>query len=85
MNFESFAYWLRGFFEIGGERALTLEEVKVISRHLTLVFSGEVAKDLPPVTEVKSLKELADAIRKGGVAGEIDRHPPYCGSSPKIC
>ena len=43
-----FAFWLRGFFEINGEEALTKEQAVIISQHLTLVFE-EKAKTLPPI------------------------------------
>lgn len=44
-----FCYWLRGVLELG-ERALTKEEVEVISKHLSTVFI-EKAKDTPPVSK----------------------------------
>ena len=50
MNFETFAYWLRGFYELNGETALTKEQSTLISKHLTLVFTEE-AKTLPPISE----------------------------------
>jgi hypothetical protein len=49
MDSLQFAYWLRGFFEINGETALTKEQSEVISKHLTLVFEQR-AIDLPPIS-----------------------------------
>ena len=65
-----FAYWLRGFFEIGGERALSKEEVVVISKHLTLVFE-EVAKAKRPIS--------VDAIKKA----LIDPPAPFSPLDPR--
>ena len=75
---------------------MTLEEVKVISKHLMLVFGGEAAKLLPTVGEQRALEPVTlEKIRKQLAEVQIERslvdetwppaHPPYCGSSPKIC
>lgn len=66
MSPEQFVYWLRGFFEIGGTRALTQREAEIISQHLSLVFT-EVAKDLPPVdkkTTPADIKKLMDEVQR---------------------
>ncbi len=51
MTPEQFVYWLRGVLELG-ERALSKEEVEVISRHLSTVFI-EKAKHTPPISKTK--------------------------------
>ena len=50
MDALQFAYWLRGFYEINGETALTKEQSETISKHLTLVFEQR-AKDLPTISK----------------------------------
>ena len=39
MSPENFAYWLNGFFEISGSKALTEEQVQVLKDHLKLVLT----------------------------------------------
>jgi hypothetical protein len=55
MNSLDFCYWLRGYFEINGEQAITKKQAEIISKHLTLVFE-EKAKDLEPVSEADVLR-----------------------------
>lgn len=47
MNSRDFAYWLQGFFEIGGVRAITAEEAQVIQNHLNMVFIHEIDPSFP--------------------------------------
>jgi hypothetical protein len=56
MTPEQFAYWLRGYFEINGEEAISKRQAEIISKHLTLVFE-EKAKDLPSVSEADLIEE----------------------------
>lgn len=39
MSFESFAYWLQGYFEISGNSTLSDTQVQIIKDHLDLVFN----------------------------------------------
>lgn len=49
MDAESFAYWLRGFFEMNNDiEKLTKKQVRMIRQHLDLVFDEEPA----PTTRV---------------------------------
>lgn len=50
MTAENFCYWLQGKLEIDGDRTqmLTVEQVDIIKRHLSLVFKNVTAP--PPVT-----------------------------------
>lgn len=48
MTARDLTYWLQGFFEIGGVRALTKEEAQVIQNHLNLVFIHDI--DTPDPT-----------------------------------
>ena len=52
MTSDDFCFWLRGFYELNGETALTAEQSLIISQHLTLVFEQK-AKELPPVSTWK--------------------------------
>jgi hypothetical protein len=40
MTCESFAYWLQGYFELSDSDSLTVEQVKMIKKHLDLVFTN---------------------------------------------
>jgi len=54
MTTRDFCFWLQGFFEINGEdRALTVEQAKMVKAHLDSVFqhgvkSGDVASPVAP-------------------------------------
>ena len=56
MSPENFAYWLNGFFEISGSKALTEEQVQVLKDHLKLVLT----KKTPNITITQS--PLIDVI-----------------------
>ena len=42
MTSRDFCYWLQGHFEIAETDALTPKQVKMIKRHLALVFKHEI-------------------------------------------
>lgn len=44
MSSDNFTQWLRGFFELNGEKPITKEQAKMISQHLTLVFKSKGIK-----------------------------------------
>ncbi len=44
MTPREFCYWLQGHIEIGEPKALTEEQVKMIKRHLDLVFTNVSAE-----------------------------------------
>jgi len=54
-----FAYWLQGFFEIGGVRAIDLEEAQTIQKHLSLVFTHEIDPSFPADQQEK-LNQIHD-------------------------
>jgi hypothetical protein len=56
MSPENFVYWLNGFFEISGSKALTEEQVQVLKDHLKLVLT----KKTPNITITQS--PLIDVI-----------------------
>lgn len=60
MDALQFAFWLRGFYEINGETALTAAQSLIISQHLALVFEQK-AKTLAPVSTWKpfSLEDVS--------------------------
>lgn len=82
MRAEDFCRWLRGYFEIAGETALTKEQTTIISQHLALVFE-EKAKTLPPISKrelEKRRQEMLDA------ASRIQLEDIFCSSvGPSIC
>ena len=50
MTPENFVFWLNGFFEISGSKALTEEQVQVLKDHLKLVLT----KKTPNITITQS-------------------------------
>lgn len=46
MTAETFAYWLKGHFELNNSDELTPQQVKIIKEHLNLVFN-KVTPNIP--------------------------------------
>lgn len=42
MKTRDFAYWLQGYFEIAGPGPLSENQVKIIMKHLNMVFYHEI-------------------------------------------
>jgi len=42
MNTIDFCFWLQGYFEISDTDELTIDQVRAIKRHLSLVFKHEI-------------------------------------------
>lgn len=42
MNSIDFCFWLQGYFEISGNKAVSDDEVEIIKNHLNLVFKHEI-------------------------------------------
>jgi hypothetical protein len=82
MNELQFAYWLRGFFEINGEEALTKEQAVIISKHLTLVFE-EKAKTLPPISGTDN-KITLNPNTAPYYPPEVGYHPDILDLTPKV-
>jgi hypothetical protein len=57
MTAENFAYWLKGFFELSESDSLTEKQVKIIQKHLSLVFSVKTEQIGDPL---EALKTIAD-------------------------
>lgn len=49
MNFENFAYWLQGFFEMTDTQNLSPNQVLMIKEHLKLVFEKKTPQINPNV------------------------------------
>ena len=51
MTPDQFCYWLRGYFELSGEKALTPQQVDMIKKHLDLLYIDITDKcpDLGPL------------------------------------
>lgn len=69
MNSRDFAYWLQGFFEIGGVRAISVEEAQVIQNHLNLVFIHEIDPSFPA--------EQQDALNAAHNGKPLDKLPYF--------
>ena len=55
MTSRDFAYWLQGFFEVSNAETMTKEQMKVVKRHLNLVFKHEID---PGMGDEKHQEEL---------------------------
>jgi len=42
MTSRDFCYWIQGYFEIADDNKLSEQQVKMIKRHLALVFKHEI-------------------------------------------
>lgn len=42
MTSRDFSFWLQGFFEITGTNKVDEEQIKIIKRHLNLVFKHDI-------------------------------------------
>ena len=54
MTAETFAYWLKGHFELNNSDELTPQQVKIIKEHLNLVFN-KVTPNIPLDNDFKQL------------------------------
>lgn len=61
MTSRDFCYWLQGYFEITGvdrKTALTDEQVRVVQKHLALVFTHEIDPSAGPPEHQAKLNEI---------------------------
>lgn len=80
MTPERFLYWLQGHFEMNGtDKALTLEQTKMVANHLNLVFqhmadapvhcedtmTDEQKQQAAEQPVPKSLQELLEKVQRG--------------------
>lgn len=72
MRTSEFCYWLQGYFELSGDKALNERKVEVIKRHLNLVF----VHDLDP----KQIKEKLQMMHDGP-----EPSPSTCGEEVYRC
>lgn len=42
MKSRDFCYWLQGYFELATQDKITIDQVKTIQRHLSMVFKHEI-------------------------------------------
>lgn len=72
MKSRDFCYWLQGFFELTDKQELTPYQVKLISKHLNMVFQHEIdpsfGKDLEVLKAIHTKVELSDKDKKELVA-----------------
>lgn len=93
MNYEQFAMWLQGFFEISSAKTLNEKQTQIIKDHLALLFQ-KVTPDREKTTsfnkdtweELKKAAEKAEQDRKGSKWPNTAPFPykPYYLDSPKI-
>lgn len=58
MNYESFCWWLHGFFEISKTEELTKEQVQEIKNHLDLLFNKITPNLMSSWASVLDKKEI---------------------------
>ena len=58
MTSRDFCYFLQGFYEIGGVKAITLEQSQLIQRHLALVFKHEIDPSAGDEAHQQELNEI---------------------------
>lgn len=93
MNYEQFAIWLQGYFEISNAKTLNEKQTQIIKDHLALLFE-KVTPDRTDSTnqdvweELKKAAEKADKDRRERPSKWPDTTPfpykPYYLDSPKI-
>lgn len=64
MTSRDFAYWLQGFFEISEQATLNENQVKMIKKHLNLVFKHEID---PSFGDEKKQDELNQIHNSGKI------------------
>lgn len=57
MTSRDFAYWLQGFFEISEAEQLSQNQVKMIKKHLAMVFIHEIDPSMGDIAHKKKLLE----------------------------
>jgi hypothetical protein len=62
MTFETFAFWLHGYFEISGSNNLNDTQVQIIKDHLDLCFN-KVTPDRNPMKDFTT-EEIQEVIKK---------------------
>ncbi len=74
MTSRDFAYWLQGFFEIGGDSLISLNatQMQCIRNHLNMVFVHEI----DPSHGNKQHQEKLSAAHQGGGSGVDWGKPP---------
>ncbi len=60
MSARDFVYWLQGYFEMSNPTVLVKKEVKMIRRHLDLVFAHEVQVRIKNPGKSKVPKTIKD-------------------------
>ena len=55
MTSRDFCFWLQGFLEISKSKKLTEEQVKMIQKHLNLVFKHEIDPSMENQEELNTI------------------------------
>lgn len=77
MNFDNFAFWLQGFFEISNAKTLDEAQVKIIKDHLGLCFKKVTPQRYPPNPPLGQIFPVFETP-----APQIDRSQvTYCASN----
>lgn len=70
MTSRDFCYWLQGFFEInhanGAIKELSVEQVRMVQKHLHLVFKHEIDPSYGSTEHQEELNEIHNPKSKPG-------------------
>lgn len=69
MNFENFAYWLQGFFEMTDSKNLSPNQVLMIKEHLKLVFEKKTPQIDPNIIPILPTQWYTTPICQPGIGG----------------
>jgi hypothetical protein len=58
MTSRDFCFWLQGFFEISGDKALSAEQGATVRKHLALVFKHKIDPSMGPQAVQQALNEI---------------------------
>ena len=80
MTSRDFAYWLQGFFEIGGNiESLDKKQTEMVKKHLALVFFHEIdpsyTKDKKKQKEMNKIHDILSEVKPTKIVHEYKDLP----------
>lgn len=61
MSSRDFCYWLQGFFEVADPEHLTHSQLKMVKKHLSLVFKHEIDPSFGNEEHQAALNQIHDS------------------------
>lgn len=62
MTSRDFCFWLQGLFEVGRADVLDFDQVKIVRRHLDMVFQHEIDPSMGPESHQAKLSETHSGL-----------------------